>query len=819
MSRGSGIEQSPKLCYQPCCNSLSLEVRISGSPTPAAQNMAKKRTSSGGKAEASGSNYETLVATWYAQSVLLGAAARPAFGLRADSYLVSLACQTEAPVDDVNVLTSDAGFIFVQAKRTVALSSSAPAAFAKAIDQFVRQIQACLTKDPKHAWSRPLDPAKDRLVLATRTGSSSKITVTLPELLRRIRDQVGSQTLKSVASSQLEREVAKVVEGNLKRSWKRAFRATPTASELNVALRLIWIQVLDLDPDDRDRAHIIERFRTDLVEDPLQAGFAFSELFALAARLRAERSGADRPTLLQALAGAGVRLTALPDYRSDVRSLKGWTTDRVQAAPRFTRLLEDDPKLVIERAVWPGLRDAGYTQSLVVVGEPGAGKSGLMYRLAETAVRDGYDVVFLPVDLLNITTLSDLHNELRITHGLVDTLANWPGSRSGLVILDALDAARKPETQKLLREVVGGILRIQGARWKVVASVREYDLRQGVEWSAMFRGAPAVPGHADPEFAHVRHIAVGRLMDGEVAQIATLLPELEELYNQASDKLRELLRNIFNLHLLADLLRAGVAGSTLGAITNQAELLDNYWHHRVRRDDGKHDAREIALTVIVKNMIQTQSLRALRADVRQHLDAEALVDLERHGLLRAEDQTGRVNEDVLLFNHHVLFDYAVARLVFLRGRNPGRLVSMLLAQRELALMLSPSLTLALADLWHSDTSRRPFWHLAMALAGEDGLPAVAQLAGPMIAAEQAKDISDLAPLLETLKGPDPQRSIGEKVVQSTIGAVFVRKQAGAPLLGPAAGPWIIFAERLSTFGSDRVMLALRALIANAVDAL
>jgi hypothetical protein len=47
--------------------------------------MAKKKTSSGGKAEASGGNYETLVATWYAHSVLLGGVAQPPFDLHADT--------------------------------------------------------------------------------------------------------------------------------------------------------------------------------------------------------------------------------------------------------------------------------------------------------------------------------------------------------------------------------------------------------------------------------------------------------------------------------------------------------------------------------------------------------------------------------------------------------------------------------------------------------------------------------------------------------------------------------------------------------------
>jgi hypothetical protein len=692
--------------------------------------MAKKKTSSGGKAEASGGNYETLVATWYAHAILLGAVAQPPFDLRADTQIISFTCQSQAPVDDVNALTSDAGIIFVQAKRTVHLSSAPDSSFASALDQFVRQLQACDAGDPKHAWSRPLDPKRDRLVLATRSNSSAKVTGTFPELLRRIRDRSDVRTLKQVAVSQSERAAAKTVESVLKRSWKAAYGRLPTTKQLNQLLRLIWVHELDLESGKRDRKLILEHFRANLLEDLTQATSAFSELFKLAARLRAERSGADKVTLLQTLARAGIRLTALPDFRSDIAALSKWTRERLGPAPRFTRLLPDDPQLTIERAVWPSFQERATAQSLLLVGEPGAGKSGLMYRLAAAAIAAKQDVVFLPVDLLNVDTFSGLHAELGVRHSLVEVLANWPGSKSGIVILDALDAARKPETQKLLREVVSGILRIAGSRWKVVASVRKYDLRQGTEWSTMFRGSPPIPAHADGEFSHVSHVSVARLTDSEVSQIAGVFPALEALYQQASLKLRDLLQNIFNLHLLAELLRDGVAGSDLGAITTQSELLDKYWRHRIRRDDGKHDAREAALTIIANEMIDSQMLRVLRADVRQKVNVDALVDLEHHGILRAEDQTEKANEDVLLFNHHVLFDYAVARLIFWRGREALRLVALLRERRELALMLSPSLTLALSDAWNSGPARKPFWDLAFALGRETGLPGVAQLAAP-----------------------------------------------------------------------------------------
>jgi hypothetical protein len=99
------------------------------------------------------------------------------------------------------------------------MSSAATSGFAGAIDQFVPQVKACAAADPRDAWSRPLDPAHDRLVLATRSASSSKVTETLPELLRRIRDRRDVRTLKQVAVSQSERAVAETVETDLKRSW------------------------------------------------------------------------------------------------------------------------------------------------------------------------------------------------------------------------------------------------------------------------------------------------------------------------------------------------------------------------------------------------------------------------------------------------------------------------------------------------------------------------------------------------------------------------------------------------------------------------
>jgi hypothetical protein len=781
----------------------------------------KKRegSSAGGKAEASGSQYESWVAAWYSVAIALGRANPPPVDLPASVHLIKLSCQSDAPVDDVNIETSDRGTIFVQAKRTVHLSDSKMSAYAKALDQFVRQYKICQERGARSSWCQPLEAGRDRLVLATRSTGSSKVTQVLPRLLRGLRDVTDIRSLKKVATSKGEQEVARTTEKVLKRSWRSAYGQSASLEQLDRILRLIWIQPLDVESGERDRAAALASLRTSLLEDPSKADLAYGELFKLMARLRADRSGTDRPTIVRVLSDAGIVLSALPDYRADINALKKWTIARLQRAPRFTHLLDSNPGLTIERTIWPLFAAAALQESMLVVGDPGAGKSGLTYRLAASLARDNVDVVLLPADLLSAESFATLREELGITHDLTEILTNWPGSRAGIMIIDALDAARKSQTQTILREVVDAIVKTPGNRWRVVASVRKYDLRQGMEWARIFRGNPPVPSASDPEFAQARHVSVKPLTDDEISQIAASFPTLLAVFTGASENLRKLLRNIFNLHLLADLLDSGVLPSAVTGARTQSELLNIYWRYRIRRDDGEHGPRENALKVVISHMIAARSLQVSRGVVQSEADSRALVDLERNDILRAEDHDGRLTETLLLFSHHVMFDYAVARLIFELGQNPAQLVRLLKEKRDLALMLGPSLTLALNDAWGAGGSRQAFWNLTLALAQEPGLTGLAQLTAPMVAAESASSANDFAPAITALTGSDSKRSAAEVFFPNLIGALFVRRQSGIPLIGPTAGPWMELADQLAQTGNERMMFAIRSLVDLGTDSL
>jgi hypothetical protein len=577
------------------------------------------------------------------------------------------------------------------------------------------------------------------------------------------------------------------------------------------------VQVLDVESEGRDRTQALDLLRGTVLEEPDTAATAWSAMVEFCGQLRGESSGAHGPSLQNLLIGAGIAIRAAPDYRNDIRALQAWTQSRLARTVSFTRLIESRPETTIQRSVSGPLSAAAEAGSFLVVGEPGAGKSGVCYRLAQDLSDAGRNVVLLPVDVLNVDTLSGLNAELRISHSFVEVIQNWPGQDPGILIIDALDAARKPETQTLLRTVIEELKETASDRWRIVASVRRYDLRQGTEWARIFRGAPPLGADIENEFRRLSHVCIKTLSPKELSQLAASYPELNELYQRAPITLRELLLNIFNLHLLAELLNEGVLSIDLENIRTQPELLDAYWRHRVQGNDGGRDAREGLLSAVVEGMIANRSLQVARADLRGNPNIGVLNDLEHQGVLVASEGDGRPDDNALLFSHNILFDYAVARLVFRRGRDPVYLVARLHDTPDLALLLGPSLTLAMADRWGAQAAaRQEFWKLALALESEAAIPEIARLQAPMVIAEdQSVSLTDLEPLLETLRNSKTQAAEG--LLRHLVGALFVISMSGRPLVGAGGGPWSALCERLTQFEPDQIILSAGPLLSKLTE--
>jgi len=190
---------------------------------------------SGGAATASGMNFQYCATAWVAVWVLAEKEVSPPWGLPVGTTLEWLRCETEHPVDDLLVGTSDGGFIFSQMKHTLHLSTAADSALASAFDQFVRQFVA--------HWERPLDPVRDRLVLITGPSSSVPLRAHLPTVLGRLRQIAHGQSLDDAAVNQEERRALAVIVDHIKRSWQAALGVPPSNDEVRQCLSLI--RVLD----------------------------------------------------------------------------------------------------------------------------------------------------------------------------------------------------------------------------------------------------------------------------------------------------------------------------------------------------------------------------------------------------------------------------------------------------------------------------------------------------------------------------------------------------------------------------------------------
>src|ERR1019366_4581451 len=176
----------------------------------------ESRRTGGGAATQGGVNYQNRVAAWVCANIL---AERPAAPIGPESVADYARFETSEPVDDLLVGSVDGRHAFVQAKRTLTLSSAADSEFASVIDQFVRQYLSGRGLSSARPWARALDPSKDRLVLVTTSESSQPLRRDLAAILNRLRDLTADQPLTDAATNEAQTEGLETLVAQVHRCW------------------------------------------------------------------------------------------------------------------------------------------------------------------------------------------------------------------------------------------------------------------------------------------------------------------------------------------------------------------------------------------------------------------------------------------------------------------------------------------------------------------------------------------------------------------------------------------------------------------------
>jgi hypothetical protein len=351
---------------------------MTNDPTPQASDSLL--ASGDGHAAAAGIGFQARLGSTFACQLLAERLTDRRLGL-GDARIRSLRFETEAPVDDILIETDKGGWVFVQAKTRLSLSGHPDSDFGKTAEQIVRLWIACANSQSKRGWDRTLVPGKDGVLLAIGMGSAATVSANLAGALESIRAS-GAAPLPQYQRKALDAFVAQ-----LKRAWHQIEGQPPSDEVLQSLLQLVTILVFDFEGADRTSA--IEALANVLAK-PANANSAFEVLTSRCAELMTKRFGSDAAGFRQTLLAANIGLLAAPTFAPDVARFCSYS-ERVQThLSQYEETKVGGEQIKIDRPVVRSVMQAALQGSLLLVGEPGAGKSAVVSAAADGLRTSGH---------------------------------------------------------------------------------------------------------------------------------------------------------------------------------------------------------------------------------------------------------------------------------------------------------------------------------------------------------------------------------------------------------------------------------------------
>ncbi len=243
----------------------------------------------------------------------------------ADTLIEFVRCETGKPIDDVMVGGSHQGIAYINAKLSPTASQSKKSDLASALAQFTRQYISNVNQiTGRDSGERTPNRVLDRFVLIISSGSSNSITKIFPRVLTRLRPDLPSQklSLDDAAQTAKEREILSKVKTHLQREWMDAAKTAPTETEIINLLRLVHVEVLDVDEDGINEREAKRILRASILRNPEQADLVWNTLLKICTLWSSDRNGGSRSDVEQQLLQAGIALKSPRSFQEDIERLK-----------------------------------------------------------------------------------------------------------------------------------------------------------------------------------------------------------------------------------------------------------------------------------------------------------------------------------------------------------------------------------------------------------------------------------------------------------------------------------------------------------------
>lgn len=698
--------------------------------------MATIRRHAGGRATQAGMDFGAAVGVWLASHLVTATPVGKRFGLSVGAVPIRLQFETGAALDDIEVQLSDSSTLLIQCKVHPALSKSAGSDLASTISQLVRFVVSCSTS------GTPANSANVSAVLAVAADASGSLDI-LNAVCRLFGSGATWREIYALAN-QRQRDALDVFRTHSDAEWIKQLGSPTPENELARLASLFRIVRFDPAEDGSDHREAARNLGARLFGSEEAGSAPLDALNAIVRRLVRSGAPADRSGVLDLLRAAGHQDLLAPGYDNDIARLQQRTRSELTRLQRHSRL-PIDGGLAIMRACMPALKAAAQEGSLLVVGEPGAGKTGVLVALAEQQLLDAAPTVFFSVDdLYGVSTLDALRTALDLEKPVLDVLHNWPGGQPGLLVIDALDASRGGPSETLFARFIEDALRVLGERWSIVASIRTFDLRNGRRFREIMAGMFPSAAYAEPDLHNVRHFKIPRLVDEELAGLTRRSQRLGELLTHPPESLRDLLRNVFNLSIACELISGGTTAASICTIATQSNLLEEYEDQRL-----SSIRQQAAIAASVSVMIERRRLTVRKVDIGH----EALEDVLRTGILVSSG-------DRVQFAHHVLFDHAAGRF-YLDWNDATRLRTQVTEDPAIGLLLGPSLKFALERVWRDDSPGRPAtWASIIAITSAQGTDPVVASVALRTVAERVDSTIDVQGLRDLIRDTSRAELVG-----------------------------------------------------------
>lgn len=713
--------------------------------------------------------------------------------------IAAITMQDAEAVDDV-VVTLHGELqpkVFISAKHragTIAMTAKSPA-FTDVVVSFVRQFLQLAT---------PLREGS-HLMWAVPSSAGAGMTQSLLKVLDTFRADANGSLADFLRRRQVrERKAMDALLAQTKGAWKSLAKKMPTESELSDFLRMVHVAVFDFGAGLQHERTTEETIRSLVAANPSESRRIWDKLELHFNRADRQGLRTTSASLRQMLAADGLKLKTTPAFADDVEHLCRLTARNIDRLKDHTLLRFAKAEIHIPRTEeLAAMAAAAKRGHLLVTGEPGCGKSGLIHPLAQTLSKDGIPVVLLLAEEVFARDWKSAANLPGLVHALDDVLAHWPDGAKGVLITDALDAVRDVETLRLLRRLLQDVL--QGASgWTVVASVREFDLKHGRELREAFPG-DGVAGHCSGEFTGVSHFHVSGLeeskLDGLAAKVAEIGPFIDSA--RRNPRAGGIHRSPFFLRLSAELLKNGDSPARLADWSSPAILLRRFWKARVTDGAGANH-RKVALKSICSRMTQLRSMALSTQEVTLGAsELDAADELRSRGIFQSPvlQHGSPVGEDELRFSHHLLHDYAIARSLIPPGS--ARFAEFTVGEPLLPIFYRQSFLFALEELWDGPDGRDGFWTCALKMEGVAQLHGITRILAPILAARRVDTFADLNPLFAAVQGATGEDSPAEKALRHMASGL---QDADDAAIRAGAGAWCDFAAKLSALLPGRFSL-------------